>query len=927
MGEQVQTPKICLDRIDLNFREKAKKFDEALEQFLCQHRSKLGLPDSRDIITDWLDITWPQDKKSLLVITKLAPEEGKIFWNIRPHFTDQADGSSAINDGDQIPSFKVEEYGGHLCIQSFAPDFQRPLGPYDHFVEGLVFIDARRGEMGSEDLNRIRNLPHYAPSTSSRFAKWQEYLDWREKVTEENSKHRYSYKEWELQKNDSEVRFYMTDPLPVDLLKLRLQGQQLNAALAGAKDTEVSPDQSHQRRNSKATGAGTFLSITSLEGSQYRQPSGGKWALKTQKRNSTSPKPTTERIAVNVRLSPEIRRRLNENPVSEGLFPAEGELAVDVSGDMATLRNQRQAIERLEQGRTINQRVAEWIFNSQKARVAQESGLIELFDQRLNAGQYESIKKAMVAQDMFLLLGPPGTGKTTVIAELCRQTAAIEKRVLIASQANLAVDNALSCVFPIDCDTSYLRPLRILDPRREGEMEEDFRRFLPLRILSAWLKSVAKATQQKVDKSNPTETEIRWQNIQKNWIHRLKSDSIGDRSEAVRKLYARHANVIGVTCNQSGKKDFYQTIELDPTFDLVIVDEVSKATPPELLMPLLLGRRAVLVGDHRQLPPMFRSDSFEEAVANDLLNKVDLERFEKLVTASLFEELYRCAPDSLRHSLREQYRMHPHIMDAVNHFYPGDDGVGILQAGGGREHLDKLRQHELTLRGTGAISLLKITDRVLWVDSSVDERGREATAEEKRGTSRLNVHEINLIESFLEQLNGNTDLAKRRNKLDVGVISFYLAQTNALRDRLIRNRPWPNLIVQVNTVDQFQGRECSVVIVSLVRTGDVSGEFVKDYRRINVAFSRAKQLLIVVGSRQTFDRAVVPISPVSGGTAKPIPVYQEIAKTIAKRGGIRNASHIVGKTVPPISKEFLLPLEKPRRNVKGEVDNMGLNLD
>ena len=270
MDESVPKPTICLDRIDLNFRSKAKWFDEAFEEFLRLHRTKLGLPDCRDLITTWLDLTWPQDAKSQLIITKLAPVEGKTFWNIRP----KLNASSSIADGDQIPSFEVEEFGGHLIAQRFAPDFQRPIGLYDHVLEGMVFVDARRGEMRAEDLTKIRNLLHYAPSTSSRFAKWQEYLDWREKVTEENSKHRYAYKEWEFCKNDSEVRFYLANPQPIDLIKLRLQSQQLMAMPGvNAPGAATPSEQFSGRRNNKAASAGTFQSITYLEDSQHRQPS------------------------------------------------------------------------------------------------------------------------------------------------------------------------------------------------------------------------------------------------------------------------------------------------------------------------------------------------------------------------------------------------------------------------------------------------------------------------------------------------------------------------------------------------------------------------------------------------------------------------------------------------------------------------------
>jgi len=113
-----------------------------------------------------------------------------------------------------------------------------------------------------------------------------------------------------------------------------------------------------------------------------------------------------------------------------------------------------------------------------------------------------------------------------------------------------------------------------------------------------------------------------------------------------------------------------------------------------------------------------------------------------------------------------------------------------------------------------------------------DERGQSVTEGAKRGTSRSNPFEIDLIEEFLRHVDeslASTPGAKH-SKVDVGVISFYLAQTNELRERVGakgRNR-WQHLDVQVNTVDQFQGRECSVIIVSLVRTGEVSGEFVKD---------------------------------------------------------------------------------------------------
>ena len=123
-----------------------------------------------------------------------------------------------------------------------------------------------------------------------------------------------------------------------------------------------------------------------------------------------------------------------------------------------------------------------------------------------------------------------------------------------------------------------------------------------------------------------------------------------------------------------------------------------------------------------------------------------------------------------------------------------------------------------------------------------------------------------------------------------------------------------------------------MIIVSLVRTGDVSGEFVKDYRRINVAFSRAKNLLVIVGSRSAFEGADVPICPVEGGEVNAKKVYQEIAKTISHRDGIRTASHIFGRpgqksggqapSKPPVQQ-----LRKPHKQSKHGHDDMGLKFD
>jgi hypothetical protein len=886
---------ITLDRVDLDFRALERHFDQRLTEFLRSNQAVLGLEPEQNPLAAWLKRVWPNGQHGTAIITKLPQEKGANCWMIRPAWSaTPAAGNDLVAVGSQVPGFKIFAKGQKLVVKWFDPVPHREPGPYEYVLEGQFFLNDW-GEMRESDFECLGGLQQYARSTESRFKDWQKYLDWREKVTVDNSKHRYAYAEWEHRKDRAAVSFYLRERQPVELLKLRLQGQSLLALLEGeAYDPLKSggDDASGQRRP-KVAAVGAYQKVVFLEGGERRQKGSGHWRLRRLNTEADGPTPHTEKVAVEVRLV-EDRRSRQEDGSETASFPDAGELMVDVSGELASVRSQRDAIERLDQGKAVNPSVADWIFDSQKARVPELASPVEASDTRLNEGQRRAVTKALAAPDIFFLQGPPGTGKTTVIAELCRQMVSQGKRTLIASQANLAVDNALGSLYPAGRPSPELRPLRDLDSRREMDMDDDYKKFLATRIVPHWLRQVADACDATL--KDAAGHDNRWAALKRAWADHLRSSNPADNGEEMRKLYKRHANVIAATCNRTGRRDFYQSVEFDPSFDLVVVDEVSKATPPELLMPLLLGRRSVLVGDQRQLPPVFRSESFEEAVANEELKNEMLNNFGAMVSASLFEELFITAPDALRETLREQYRMHPHIMHAVNHFYPDKHGKGILVAGGGEKELHQRKQHGLSVRGNGARPTLTADQHVLWVDSTRDEHGHQVSEGAKRGTSRWNPFEIELIEDFLHHMDESlvSIHPKKNAKLDVGVISFYLAQTNELKERVgAKGRAgWRHLDVQVNTVDQFQGRECSVVIVSLVRAGEVSGEFVKDYRRINVAFSRAKNLLVIVGGRSAFGSAAVPICPVGGGEPNARNVYQDIAKQIIIRGCLRDASDV-----------------------------------
>lgn len=450
----------------------------------------------------------------------------------------------------------------------------------------------------------------------------------------------------------------------------------------------------------------------------------------------------------------------------------------------------------------------------------------------------------------------------------------------------------------------------------------------------------------------------RWRGVQGEWVERLGRVSDSDR-EQLQALYVRHSNVVGMTCNEAGKRKTWQDAEFRP-FDIVIVDEVSKATPPELILPLLLGEKAVLVGDHRQLPPMFRERdaSFGEAAEEGEVSQEDFERFRRMVTASLFQELFEQAPETIKAMLWTQYRMHPRIMDAVNQFYEGR-----LEAGPDRETLNAARVHHLAVPDAAGGRLLTPSQNLLWIDTTKRPDGKPAW-EEQQGSSKLNRLEVDVVVGLLSRIGtalgargyGPTrelrisrkhagrpwaevvrELApdlppetlaelfeERRIRVDgqsqkrdglaradvtvalraqkeVGVITFYGAQLKALRRaidaaRAKEKNAFASIELRTNTVDKFQGMEKPIVIASLVRAkrGRL-GSFVREFQRINVGLSRAQQLLVVVGAEETWKHAEVPLPPIDGGAAIDVPAYRNILELARLAGGRRLARQVLSR--------------------------------
>ncbi len=337
------------------------------------------------------------------------------------------------------------------------------------------------------------------------------------------------------------------------------------------------------------------------------------------------------------------------------------------------------------------------------------------------------------------------------------------------------------------------------------------------------------------------------QQLQKQWQAMLETANDHDLDE-IRKLYVKHANVIGTTCVASANREFMDNY---PTFDVVIIDEVSKATPPELLLPMLKGAKIILVGDHHQLPPLIGDETFEETLEQVVKESDTFEQkreLEKLLEESLFERLYKNLPKENKTMLAIQYRMHENIMQTIAPFYKNESDE--LQCG--LPDSDALRNHQLETVHFNE------NNHLLWFDVPNEKPYFEQRMQE--GSSLFNEAELAIVKNLLLEMNDATAKAKAEGRIpmdtlkSVGVISFYAEQVKRINRLIEQEISVPHLHIRTGSVDKFQGMEMDVILVSMVRNNGGNGEigFAKDYRRLNVALSRARELLALVGSTDMF---------------------------------------------------------------------------
>jgi hypothetical protein len=341
--------------------------------------------------------------------------------------------------------------------------------------------------------------------------------------------------------------------------------------------------------------------------------------------------------------------------------------------------------------------------------------------------------------------------------------------------------------------------------------------------------------------------------------------------------------------------------------DVVIIDEVSKSSFIELLIPILYGKTVILVGDHRQLPPMyeyrnFRSDDFEgldEAIINQ--NKND--KFTKMYEESFFKTLFERVPLDYKVMLTKQYRCHEHIMDVFNHFYNKNLELGLKT-----QNLQK--KHYLNIDGVSR-RIIEQDKHIYFIDSKgVESRRDDSTSIQNNGEAEIVVELLNRIDEAYAKSTEFRPIVNKRKRVDermsIGVICTYGDQaalikqkSKGMKFKSFNEKSDSRLVI--STVDDFQGDERDIIIVSMVRSPQNHARskagFITAYQRVNVAFSRARRLLIIVGNKDyLIKKGVIDLPDVMGDQAldkKDFRIYEKVIDTIRQEGKMLDDADLI----------------------------------
>ncbi|GAA5822704.1 hypothetical protein JCM10212_006515 [Sporobolomyces blumeae] len=501
------------------------------------------------------------------------------------------------------------------------------------------------------------------------------------------------------------------------------------------------------------------------------------------------------------------------------------------------------------------------------------------FDAQLNESQKEAVEFALRSREVAMVWGPPGTGKTQTLVEIIRQMVVTHNlRVLVCGASNLSVDNILA---RLSIPPRLVDAPRSLDPSAPPTPPPSVLRPIPLTRLGHPARVLASLTPHTLDSQTSTsdasqlvadiqsdlsvlerelaskdrKTRLKGSERKKKWdeVKELRKDMRKRMGGVVAEVVGKAKVVLATTHGAGGK-----TLDKHE-FDVVIIDEAAQATEPACWIPIARGKKLILAGDHLQLPPTLKSlnasnsssspSALDPAASSSSLSSSTSYptrlRLPSTLEETLFSRLLSLHGPSLRRMLRTQYRFNSKINE-----FPSSELYG---------------GHLVPDESVESRSLSQVVKKARCDDAQNPQRGDEdedlnepvvffdtaglamyeRTGEEGGygSESKSNENEAEIVLNYVDFL-----ISSGVPATSISLISPYSSQVTLLSS-LVSSR-YPE--IEIGSIDSNQGRENDVVIMSLVRSND-EGEigFLKESRRLNVAMTRARCQLVVVGDSET----------------------------------------------------------------------------